>query len=63
MPKKSQINEYSDILHLAMLDLDLSGAVFEEIWGTIGWDPSACKSNRLHVGILWFFYIYLRYIL
>ena len=28
----------------------------------IGWDPSVCKSNRLHVDILRFFYINLRYI-
>jgi hypothetical protein len=30
--------------------------------GIIGWDPSVCKSNRLHVDILWFIYIKLRYI-
>ena len=30
--------------------------------GIIGWDPSVCKSNRLHVDILRFSYINLRYI-
>ena len=30
--------------------------------GIISWDPSVCKSNRLHVDILRFFYINLRYI-
>jgi hypothetical protein len=29
----------------------------------IGWDPSVCKSNRLHVEILWFSFIKLGYIL
>ena len=28
----------------------------------IGWDPSVCKSNRLHVGTIRFFYLNLRYI-
>ena len=31
--------------------------------GTIGGDPSVCKSNRLHVDILWFSFIKLGYIL
>jgi hypothetical protein len=31
--------------------------------GIIGWDPSVCKSNQLHVDILWFSFIELRYIL
>ena len=30
--------------------------------GPIGWDPSVCKSNWLHVDILLFSYIKLRYI-
>ena len=29
----------------------------------VGWDPSVCKSNRLHVDILWFPFIELGYIL
>ena len=28
-----------------------------------GWEPSVCKSNRLHVDILWFSFIKLGYIL
>jgi hypothetical protein len=40
----------------------------EEQWSgrfldIIGWDPSVCKSNRLHVGILRFSIIELGYIL
>ena len=30
--------------------------VFGEILGIIGWDPSVCKSNRLHVDTLRFLY-------
>ena len=41
---------------------------FIEYWpvqwsGIIGWDPSVCKCNRLHVDILWFSIIKLGYIL
>ena len=31
--------------------------------GIIGWDPSVCKSDLLHVDILWIFFIILGYIL
>ena len=34
-----------------------------EILDIIGWDPSVCKSNRLHVDILRVFFIKLGYIL
>jgi hypothetical protein len=30
--------------------------------GMVGWDPSVCKSHRLHVDILWFSFIKLGYI-
>ena len=30
--------------------------------GIIGWDLSVCKSNQLHVDILWFFFVDFRYI-
>jgi hypothetical protein len=44
------------------------GLILEEYWsgrilGTIGWDPSVCKSNRLHVDILRFAFIRLGYII
>ena len=31
--------------------------------GTAGYDPTVCKSNRLHVHILWYSIIKLGYIL
>jgi hypothetical protein len=34
-----------------------------EILGIIGWGPIVCKSNRLHVDILWFSWDKLGYIL
>ena len=39
------------------------GPVIGEILGTTGWDPSVCKSNRLHVEIVRFSFIKLGYIL
>ena len=33
------------------------------VLGVIGWDPSVCKSNRLHVDILWVSFIELGYII
>ena len=33
-----------------------------DFWGTTGWDPSACKSNRLHVNILRFSFMKLGYV-
>ena len=34
-----------------------------EIFGMMGWDPSVCKSSRLHVDILRFSFVELGYIL
>ena len=35
----------------------------EDFWVITGWDPSVCKSNRLHVHILQFSFVKLGYIL
>jgi hypothetical protein len=40
-----------------------SALVIGEIFGIIGWDPSVCKSNRLHADILWCSFIKLGYVL
>ena len=41
----------------------LSATMTGEIFGHNGWDPSICKSNRLHVDILRFSFMELVYIL
>ena len=51
--------------YLDMLNDDEQAVVIGEIFGhiyIIGWDPSVCKSNRLHVDILRFSFIKLGYI-
>ena len=48
------------LCHFMELFVPMIGEIF---LGIIDWYPSVCKSNRLHVDILWFSFIKLRYIL